>query len=157
MAESKYIEFSHKVSDIFDEAARVSAFTAKNIRTNDGVPLLSDFALTEDEKDIFNQGLQTIVNDISNSLVKILYTDTEQTPDTENITFKIIDNECYNENLIEIAKSSIKDCLVNGALMQWYKNCLHADLMKMYLEMYRASLTTLHARLFQFKRKKISV
>lgn len=118
MAENKYIEFSHKASDIFDEAARVSAFTAKNIRTNDGVPLLSDFALTEDEKDIFNQGLQTIVNDISNSLVKILYTDTEQTPDTENITFKIIDNECYNKNLVEIAKSSIKDCLVNGALMQ---------------------------------------
>lgn len=152
------VSFSYEVNDIFNKVAMKSAYNAKNIRNKDGQSLVDDFAITEDEKDIFQQCLRSVLPEIYSIVLKI----TSGVSDAFNfdvtgatVSLSVMDNEAYNENILSLVEQSISECLVEGTLMEWYRSTIHADLLNMYSKSFGMSLEKLFSRLFQLRKKKV--
>ena len=95
------IAFTYEVDDLFTDASRVSAFTSKNLRDKEGNAMVDTFALSEDERGVYLQGMKSILPDIYDLLIK-LTSDIDNAfivSDTE-IKFIINDNDVYNANLL---------------------------------------------------------
>lgn len=149
------IAFTYEVDDLFTDASRVSAFTSKNLRDKEGNAMVDTFALSEDERGVYLQGMKSILPDIYDLLIK-LTSDIDNAfivSDTE-IKFIINDNDAYNANLLLLLYNAIRETLIQGSLKVWYRTSLHGDLFKIYNESYQQSLTELYNRLFQLKRKR---
>lgn len=153
----KTIEFSYPLQGIFDNASRVSAFNAKNIKDKDGRSLLSDFALSDDEKDMFLQGMNSILPEIYEKILKITsgvedayFFETTET----DVKFTIQDNDSYNKNVLTLVDASLMECIIEGSLKAWYKNCAQGDLLGLYTKSFSDNLEKLFDRMFQLKIKK---
>jgi hypothetical protein len=46
------------------------------------------------------------------------------------------------------------ECIIEGALKAWYKNCAQADLLSLYMKSFDDNLEKLFDRMFQLKIKK---
>lgn len=154
----KSILFSYTVGDIFDKASRKSAFNAKNVRDKEGNALVEHFAISEDDRDIFLQGVQSILPDINALMLKITSGMKDAFSFDENgaISISIQDNNAYNENLLSLVDTSIEECIIEGSLMEWYKSCTNADLLNLYSKSFGMSLEKLYDRLFQLRKKKVA-
>jgi hypothetical protein len=153
----KTIVFSYPLQGIFDNASRVSAFNAKSIKDKEGRSLLADYALSDDEKDMFLQGLNSILPEIYEKILKITsgvedayFFETTET----DVKFTIQDNDSYNKNVLTLVDSSLMECIIEGALKAWYKNCAQADLLSLYMKSFDDNLEKLFDRMFQLKIKK---
>lgn len=157
---NKEITFSYPVDGIFDSASRVSAYNSKNIRDNQGNSLLAEYAVSDDERDVFEQGLHSILPEIYEKIIKI--TDRSDSDsfgiakigNEDCVVFKIKDNESYNNNVLALVDASFLECIIEGALKAWYKNCAQADLLGMYTKSFADNLEKLFNRMFQLKIKK---
>jgi hypothetical protein len=155
--DKKTIVFSYPLQGIFDNASRVSAFNAKNIRDNEGHSLLSDYALSDDEKDMFLQGMNSILPEIYEKILKI----TSGVEDaymfettSSDVKFTIQDNDSYNKNVLTLVDASLMECIIEGSLKAWYKNCAQGDLLALYNKSFSDNLEKLFDRMFQLKMKK---
>lgn len=154
---TKVIVFSYPIKGLFQSASRVSAFNAKQIKDKEGNSLLADYALSDDELDIFLQGLQTVLPEISEKIIKVtsgvdgayVFNTTD-----DNVEFTIQDNEAYNVNVLSLVDASMLECLIEGSLKAWYKNCAQGDLLGLYQNSFNANLEKLFSRMFQLKIKK---
>ena len=151
------IEFTYPVNGVFESVARTSAFNSKNIRDKEGNSLLAEFALSDDEKDIFLQGLASVLPEIYNKIIKV--TDATSEDNVFNITdtdikFVIKDNAAYNKNVLALVDASFLECIIEGSLKAWYKNCANGDLLALYNKSFADSLEKLFNRMFQLKIKK---
>ena len=151
------IEFTYPVNGVFDSVARASAFNSKNIRDKEGNSLLAEFAISDDEKDIFLQGLASVLPEIYNKIIKV--TDATSEDNAFNITdtdikFVIKDNAAYNKNVLALVDASFLECIIEGSLKAWYKNCANGDLLALYNKSFADSLEKLFNRMFQLKIKK---
>lgn len=199
---NKEIVFSYPVDGIFESASRVSAYNSKNIRDNQGNSLLAEYAISDDEKDVFLQGLHSILPEIYEKILKITdRVDTDsfgiksifietvvskipqynedgsikkdesgntvyeknsdgsyKTNSTEIygdcVVFAIKDNDSYNNNVLSLVDASFIECIVEGSLKAWYKNCAQGDLFAMYTKSFADNLEKLFSRMFQLKIKK---
>lgn len=52
-----YILFSYKILPIFNELRMLTSYKSRNIKTKEGVALVDDYAISEDETDLFNNFL----------------------------------------------------------------------------------------------------
>jgi hypothetical protein len=157
---NKEIVFSYPVDGIFESASRVSAYNSKNIRDNQGNSLLAEYAISDDDKDVFVQGLHSVLPEIYEKILKI--TDRADSDsfgvlkidNVESVVFKIKDNESYNGNVLSLVDASFLECIVEGSLKSWYKNCAQGDLFAMYTKSFADNLEKLFGRMFQLKIKK---
>ena len=155
--DKKTIEFSYPLQGIFDNASRVSAFNAKSIKDKEGRSLLADYALSDDEKDMFLQGMNSILPEIYEKILKI----TSGVEDAyffevtaTDVKFTIQDNDAYNKNVLTLVDASLMECIIEGSLKAWYKNCAQGDLLGLYLKSFNDNLEKLFDRMFQLKIKK---
>ena len=157
---NKEIVFSYPVDGIFESASRVSAYNSKNIRDNQGNSLLAEYAISDDEKDVFVQGLHSVLPEIYEKILKITdRADSDSFGITTSsgkdvVNFKIKDNESYNGNVLSLVDASFLECIVEGSLKAWYKNCAQADLLALYTKSFADNLEKLFSRMFQLKIKK---
>lgn len=155
--ENDKIVFSYTIDSIFDKASRTSAYNCKNISDKQGNNMMSEFVLTVDDKDMFMQGLDSVLTDIYEKILKL--TDRESgnalhIEENGEITLTIKDNAAYNENVLAMVDGTLQDCIVNGSLWQWYKSCAHAELADLYAKTFVADLEKLFGRMFQLKIKR---
>lgn len=153
----KTIVFSYPLQGIFDNASRVSAFNAKSIKDKEGRSLLADYALSDDEKDMFLQGMSSILPEIYEKILKITsgvedayFFETNET----DVKFTIQDNDAYNKNVLTLVDASLMECIIEGSLKAWYKNCAQGDLLALYNKSFSDNLEKLFDRMFQLKMKK---
>lgn len=155
-ADTKEIEFSYSIDGIFESASRVSAYNSKNIKDKDGNSMLAEYAVSDDEKDVFLQGLQSVLPEIYEKILKI--TDNADSDSfgmtSTEVAFKIKDNGAYNNNVLALVDASFLECIIEGALKSWYKNCAQADLLGLYTRSFADNLEKLFNRMFQLKIKK---
>lgn len=163
---NKEIVFSYPVNGVFEMASRASAYNSKNIRDNQGNTLLADYAISEDDRDMFEQGLHSILPEIYEKILKI--TDRSENAfgikdmkvkESDNeavpcIYFEIKDNAAYNNNVLSLVDGSFLECIIEGSLKAWYKNCAQADLLALYNKSFADNLEKLFNRMFQLKIKK---
>lgn len=168
---NKEIVFLYPVDGVFESASRVSAYNSKNIRDNQGNSLLAEYAISDDDKDVFEQGLHSILPEIYEKILKITdrNVNSDQSPafgiknmklketdttDVPCIYFEIKDNDAYNNNVLSLVDGSFLECIIEGALKAWYKNCAQADFLALYTKSFADNLEKLFNRMFQLKIKK---
>lgn len=163
---NKEIIFSYPVDGIFESASRVSAYNSKNMRDNQGNSLLAEYAISDDDKDVFMQGMNSVLPEIYEKILKITdrsenafgikdmkvsEADSEAVP---CIYFEIKDNAAYNNNVLSLVDGSFLECIIEGSLRAWYKNCAQADFLALYTKSFADNLEKLFNRMFQLKIKK---
>lgn len=153
----KTIVFSYPLQGIFDNASRVSSYNSKNIKDKDGNSLLAEYAISDDEKDVYLQGLTSVLPEIYEKILKITNGVEDaymfETTDTD-VKFTIQDNDAYNKNVLSLVDASLLECIIEGSLKAWYKNCAQADLLQLYVRSFNDNLEKLFNRMFQLKIKK---
>ena len=148
---------AQKKQGIFDNASRVSSYNSKNIKDKDGNSLLAEYAISDDEKDVYLQGLTSVLPEIYEKILKITNGVEDaymfETTDTD-VKFTIQDNDAYNKNVLSLVDASLLECIIEGSLKAWYKNCAQADLLQLYVRSFNDNLEKLFNRMFQLKIKK---
>ena len=109
--EKAKIRFYYNRDTLFNDVSLMSNFMAKNLATKEGNSLTDDYALSDDERDLFAVCVRACLPDIYEAMLKITnaidsaFDDevTEAGPDPEAgtyVEFTLQDNEAYKkENL----------------------------------------------------------
>jgi hypothetical protein len=148
------ITFSYDSNDLFDNAGRTSAYMTKNATTESGAEL-DKFAITDDEKDLYNKCFKHALNKVQNTLMSLSNgVNNAFTEDAEKVTLTIKDNKAYNDNILSLVDEAIAECLLYGTLTEFYSENVNLALQKMSSEKFAAGLLLLNQRLFQLKKKR---
>lgn len=157
------ITFIYNNEDLFNRAGLESAYMTKNASNEEGASL-DAFALTDDERALYDVCLNKTVANVYEVLAKISSGVTDafnasaaiDGKDGKFVRFAVRDNKAYNSNTLPLVDNTIADCLVYGALSEFYSTNANNSLQRMAQEQYANSLLSLNQRLFQLKKKRIS-
>ena len=70
-SETKTVRFFYNREQLFNDVSLMSNFMAKNLATKDGNSLTDEFAISDDEKDLFGVCVQQSLPDIYEAMTKI--------------------------------------------------------------------------------------
>lgn len=155
------ITFYYKRDELFNDVGQISAYMTKNLASESG-SALDDYAITDDEKDIFNVCVKQTLPNVYEVLMKMstgiddAFNDDATEEGTQCVSLSINDNEAYNENILSLVNATIEDCLRYGILAEFYSINSNATLQQIAQGKFSSNLLLLNQRLFQLKRKKIS-
>lgn len=153
--ENGKITFSFTTSQLFNDVCLISSFMTKNLMNENG-SALDDFAITDDERELFDVCVKQTTPNIFESMLKMTKCTEGYVNDGTNISFSVKDNYAHNENAITLVESTIYDCLKFGVLSEYYSMCINAPLQSIVNKKYSDALLLLNQRLFQLKKKSIS-
>lgn len=164
--EKAKIRFYYNRDTLFNDVSLMSNFMAKNLATKEGNSLTDDYALSDDERDLFAVCVRACLPDIYEAMLKITnaidaafedeVTEAGPTPAAGTyIEFTLQDNEAYNENVLSIVDSSIYSAIKYGVLKEFYSTILQPDFFKVSSERFLGELFKLKQRLFQLKKKSV--
>lgn len=162
------IRFRYKADTFFDLASMKTLYRAKNIKTEKGESLIDDYGISQDERDLINQFMESAANVVFRTVLKItkgvsnaiaIDTSEYEASSTETIGYIdliILDNSAYNENVLDYVDVLIKDCIVAKIISQWYSNCgLNDEYQKTEGE-YLDLINKLYNGLFELRKPTIS-
>lgn len=153
-AVKKEIQFTYTREQLFNNASLRSNYKAKNLMDGAGNYIGDAYALSDDERDAFAVCVDNVVADVYDTVLKMTSgVDNAFEADADNISFKIRDNQAYNENVLKNVDISIVNALVSGILKEWYDLCANVSFQSEYQVKYNVSLNLLRNRLFQLKKK----
>ena len=155
------IVFSYKREDLFNDVSLLSAYMVKNMVIKEG-SALDEYSITEDEKDVWGVCLKQALPDIYEAFLKISSGVVDaffEEPVSNNsiISITIDDNKAYNNNVLRLVESTLRDCINYGTLVEFYSVCLNDALYNVAKGKYASCMYQLNKRLFQLKRKKVSI
>jgi len=152
------ITFTYASSSLFTSVKMESAYRSKTIRAEKGEPLVDDFAMTDDELDLFNGFLTDNVSKVLKPFLNLTYgiTDAITTNVSGNVVLKINDKANYNTNLLNYTDKTIKDLLVYKLLSEWYRsNGLEAEYKRIDFD-YETTRKELIRKIFELRKPLIS-
>lgn len=175
--EKAKILFYYNRDTLFEEVALLSNFMAKNLSTKEGASLTDEFAMSDDEKDLFSECVRSCLPDVYESMGKLTQEvvpafiesktedgrtsgknvsgETVVVPSGAYVEFRLQDNAAYNMNTLTIVDTSINNTLKYGILKEFYSTVLHPDYYKVCTERFLAEQLKLRQRLYQLKKKSI--
>lgn len=153
--ENGAIKFSYKADDLFNDVGLISAFMAKNLQNEKG-SLLDEFAITSDERELFDMCVKQALPNIFDEMLKMSSCVTGIEEKDGNIILSFRDNNSYNDNALTLVDMTIYDCLKFGVLKEYYSICLHTDLLALAQGKYAEMLQLLNKRLVPLKMRSIS-
>lgn len=164
------IVFSYDSDKLFNDVSLLSAYMVKNLGNENG-SLLDGFAITGDEKDVYEVCLSQTLPDIYEHIIKTtsgvtdafktetISADEGQTglmrPKGTYVVVSVKDNEAYNENILSLVEPTLYDCIKYGTLSEFYSVNLNADLLSLARAKFNECLSQLNRRLFQLKKKSV--
>ena len=149
------ITFTYSNNTLFNDVSLLSAYMTKNLSENLGANL-DEFAISEDEHDVYGVCLKQTLPNIHECLIKLNYGETGVVVDGDSITITIKDNKAYNDNVKTLVEDTLYDCLKYGVLSEFYSININPTLQKLSQDKFASYLLLLNQRLFQLKRKMIS-
>lgn len=153
------ISFYYNCEDMFSDVCTLSAYMVKNASAEAGA-LLDDFAITDDEREVYDYSLVKAAMAVYEAFSKIGkgYAPIVRRVgyDDSYTTFKIVDNKSYSDSHVEFADATIEDCLRYGILAEYYSVNANDILRKMAQDKFASNLLLLNQRLFQLKKKRVS-
>lgn len=153
--ENGAIKFSYKADDLFNDVGLISAFMAKNLQNEKG-SLLDEFAITSDERELFDMCVKQALPNIFDEMLKMSSCVTGIEEKDGNIVLSFMDNNSYNDNALTLVDMTIYDCLKYGVLSEFYSICVHTDLLTLAQGKYAEMLRLLNKRLVPLKMRSIS-
>lgn len=165
------LTFYYNDEELFNEVSMLSAYMAKNLVTESG-EALDEFAITEDERDVYGVCVKKSLPNIYEALVKMCsgvdeaFNDNVIIDEDEQIGLRrvkgkyieltINDNGAYNKAVLPLVNATIYDCITYGVLAEFYSISANGALLKLAQGKYSEALLFLNQRLFQLKKKRIS-
>lgn len=169
------ILFYYNKDLLFNDVSLMSNYMSKNLTTKEGNSLTDEYALSDDDMDVFNVCVRQALPDIYEAMTKITYGvdgsfedshtvsagESSYFVDTSGITsdyitFRLRDNSAYNENVLSLVDASLLACLKQAILKEYYSIVIQPDFFKVTTDRYMAELYKLKQRLFQLKKKSVS-
>lgn len=160
------IYFYYKRETLFKDVSLMSNFMAKNLASKEGNSLTDEYAISDDEQDLFDVCVQQVLPDIYEAMVKITSgvdsafeaSDTLPGSSTTDkyVIITIQDNDAYNDNVLSLVDASLYNALKIGTLKEVYSIIIQPDFFKVCAERFLGELFKLKQRLFQLKKKSIT-
>jgi hypothetical protein len=165
------ITFYYNSDELFNDVSLLSAFMTKNIVVESGSSL-DEFAITDDEKEVFEVCVKQALPAIYETMIKITsgidsaFNNAAKVQKKEEegllreegtyIEFTIKDNGAYNKNILNLVDATLLECLKYGVLAEFYSICVNGGLLKLSQEKFVANMLQLKQRLFQLKKRTTS-
>jgi len=166
--------FPHKL--LFENVQHQSAFMCKNIVSKEGEDLSERFAITDDEKPMFELCVDESMPDIYDVMKVLTYSisdalhnaitgadfiqlseelvDLTDIDNTENyVVLRINDHEAYNPNTVKLVDSALRSSIEQGVLANFYMRVTHPELTKMAATMFAGQLQALSQRILPLRKK----
>lgn len=144
-----HCEFVYDIEELLEKIREESAYLAITIKTKEGVPLVDDYAVTEDEDDIITTFLTQTIRELGNrefaKLARVPYTLEEQ-----NLTFR-----CKARHEARGREQNVDDDIVNylkaSSFLKWVELKGLANFIPIYQQRKMEALASLHKSLFEFR------
>lgn len=142
-------EFSYSTEDLLERVKMETAYMAITIKTQDGVPLVDDYAVTQDEEDIITAYLKDVARELANrDFAKLC-----------RKPYEYDGNEfCFRAGAVPEAEGReqpVDDDVVNflmaGAVLKWCELKQLANQIQIYAKRKQESMQSLHKSLFEFR------
>lgn len=169
--ETGKITFYYDSDTLFNDVSLMSAYMTKNIQSDKG-SLMDEFTISDDEKDVFGVCVRQSLPNIYEAMMKITAGDSKAFADNIKVSEKetgglgrpagtyieltIVDNDSYNENVLNLVDATLYNSLKHGVLAEFYSICVNTDLYRLAQDKFTTSLFQLKQRLFQLKKKAVS-
>ena len=155
------IQFYYNRDTVFDEVSLMSNYMAKNLATKDGNSLTDEYAISEDERDLVNISTRAALPDIYEAMTKITtlvadaFDDDVTVSGNSCVSFTILDNAAYNDNVLSIVDASLNNCVKFGTLKEIYSTLPQPEFFNSCSNRFVGELFKLKQRLFQLKKKSV--
>lgn len=173
------ILFYYNKDLLFNDVSLMSNYMSKNLTTKEGNSLTDEYAISDDDKDVFDVCVRQALPDIYEAMTKITYGVENSFEDNYNVgvsttdreyfvngsgvvtngdyvTFRLLDNDAYNENVLLLVDASLLAAIKQAILKEYYSIVIQPDFFKVTTDRYMAELYKLKQRLFQLKKKSVS-
>ena len=167
-----FITFQYLTESLFSEVSVLTNYRAKTIKDGSGKSLSDDYAISENERDIFLLNLNYAVNEIFAEVVKqtkglensifvdttVVVTPASSNPTVEEVSakasgFSVVDNGAFNDNVLTLLDVNIRKAMINNILAAWYKHSgLQTDMQMAEIE-YNKAILSINQRMFELKKK----
>lgn len=171
------ITFYYDSNNLFNDVSLLSAYMTKNLATESG-SAMDEFAITDDEQEIFKLCVKQTLPNIYESMLKITNGTQRSFSDEHNVSGEVIDDEpkegtlgrvdgkyaeitiqdnnAYNINVLTLVDSTIEECIKYGVLAEFYSINANATLQSIAQSKFANCLLLLNQRLFQLKKKAVT-
>lgn len=157
------IKFYYSRDNLFNDVSLMSNFMAKNLANKEGNSLTDEYAISDDERDLYGVCVQQTLPDIYEAMVKItggvdsaFQADATRTGTTDKfIIISIQDNDAFNDNVLSLVDASLYNAIKIGTLKEFYSIVIQPDFFKVCAERFLGELFKLKQRLFQLKKKSV--
>lgn len=144
------IRFYYKQDSIFSRVAYETAMRAKSIKDQSGEAQLDDFALTEDERNLFKIFFDRALLDVLKVFLKHtkgipkadvidengMESTTPSTTSDDYGEFEIRDNDAYKSSTLEWIDRQVKEMLTLHVKSSWYESVGLEELSKLSMDKY---------------------
>ena len=155
------IQFYYNRNTVFNEVSLMSNYMAKNLATKDGNSLTDEYAISEDEHDLVDICIRAALPDIYEAMTKITtlvadaFDDDVTVSGNSCVSFTVLDNAAYNDNVLSIVDASLNNCVKFGTLKEIYSTLPQPEFFNSCSSRFVAELFKLKQRLFQLKKKSV--
>ena len=155
------IQFYYNRNTVFNEVSLMSNYMAKNLATKDGNSLTDEYAISEDEHDLVDICIRAALPDIYEAMTKITtlvadaFDDDVTVSGNSCVSFTVLDNAAYNDNVLSIVDASLNNCVKFGTLKEIYSTLPQPEFFNSCSNRFVGELFKLKQRLFQLKKKSV--
>ena len=155
------IQFYYNRNTVFNEVSLMSNYMAKNLATKDGNSLTDEYAISDDEHDLVDICIRAALPDIYEAMTKITnlvadaFDDDVTVSGNSCVSFTILDNAAYNDNVLSIVDASLNNCVKFGTLKEIYSTLPQPEFFNSCSNRFVGELFKLKQRLFQLKKKSV--
>lgn len=155
--ETGKITFSYTYEEVFDVVQMVTNEIAVSILTPEGMPMLDEYGVSEDEHYTVKQKMKDGSSEVfEKSLMKITHGIVDSVVLTdESVSCAIMDKQAYNENILTAIDRLIKQAIINYIIKDWFIDKRVEGHAEIYATKYVKNVTDIVKRSVQLRKSAI--
>lgn len=155
--EGTSITFTYTYQELFDIVQLTTNEIAVTILDGENMPMVDEYGISEDEQYTVAQKMKDAANEIFERFMKITngIADSVSLSATE-VSCAIVDNQAYNQNVLEAIDRLIKSGLVNFIISDWFIDKQVKDHAEIYGLKYKKNVRDIVKRSVQLRKPTIT-
>lgn len=151
------IKFAYTYDELLEVVSLVTNEIAVTMLDNEGMPLVDEYGISEDERYTVIQKMYDGANEIFEKFMKITSGITDSVKlETTGVECSIKDKEAYNDNVLAAIDRLIKNALCNYIIKDWFIDKKVADHAEIYNLKYVKNIKDIVKRSVQLRKPTIS-
>jgi hypothetical protein len=151
------IKFEYTYAELFEIVSLITNEIAVTMLDNEGMPLVDEYGISEDEKYTVIQKMYDAANEVFERFMKITNGITDSVVmDADGVECSIKDKEAYNANVLAAIDRLIKNALTNYIIKDWFIDKKVADHAEIYNLKYLKNVKDIVKRSVQLRKPTIT-